>query len=357
MPSLAAGRGLFEPLIPPDGSWIQVYAVSSDGQAVVGTVSERAFVWTAESGFEYQALNAPYVYSRAFGAPRASAMKACGYMLVNSPTFVGEACYWTSVGPVMLGDLAGGRFASSAFACSAEGNTVVGIGSTDQGDRAWRWAANTGMQRLGVPLPETQVAYASATGVSEDGTEMCGTFRAWSDGRMRALGWDGTGQPTLLATGNYWHTQALAISADGTTIAGIGSSTSAGTSYYPVVWGPGGEIGAIEPLPGAAGLSATTCVSGDGALVGGYFGTIRRGFVWDAVNGTRDATAFLDQEWGLNTGGYVITSVYGLSDDGLTIAGMARLPGQAEVGFIARFPEPATLFGLLVGAVVARRRA
>ncbi len=74
------------------------------------------------------------------------------------------------------------------------------------------------------------------------------------------------------------------------------------------------------------------------------------------MNGARDATAFLEQEWGLNTGGYVITSVYGLSDDGLTIAGMARLPGRAEVGFIARFPEPANLFGLLVGAVIARRR-
>jgi probable HAF family extracellular repeat protein len=48
-----------------------------------------------------------------------------------------------------LGDLPNGSFYSEAYAVSADGSTVVGIGTSESGYQAFRWTAAGGMAGLG----------------------------------------------------------------------------------------------------------------------------------------------------------------------------------------------------------------
>jgi probable HAF family extracellular repeat protein len=50
---------------------------------------------------------------------------------------------------VGLGDLDAGLFTSQAFAVSADGSVVVGLGSSASGFEAFRWTSGGGMVGLG----------------------------------------------------------------------------------------------------------------------------------------------------------------------------------------------------------------
>ncbi|HVH07999.1 MAG TPA: autotransporter domain-containing protein, partial [Myxococcota bacterium] len=95
--------------------------VSADGTWVVGTSGSKAFRWSASTGLQE------------IGNGTANGVSDDGSVVVGGSDFGSgaEAYRWTAgAGMAPLGDLAGGTFASEAFAVSGDGSIVVGNGSS-----------------------------------------------------------------------------------------------------------------------------------------------------------------------------------------------------------------------------------
>ncbi|MCR6190091.1 autotransporter domain-containing protein, partial [Escherichia coli] len=147
-----------------------------------------------------------------------------------------HAFRWTSAGGMQdLGDLtADQQGASSAYAVSADGSTVVGganydrtAGGTDY--HAFRWTSAGGMQDLG-DLTADQQGYSSATAVSADGSTVVGgadyDLTAGGTGR-HAFRWTSAGGMQDLGdftSDQQGSSSATAVSADGSVVAGIASN-------------------------------------------------------------------------------------------------------------------------------------
>jgi len=206
------------------------YGVSADGSVVVGysqTDSFNApFRWTAKEGM--QPLE---------GVVRggASDVSADGTVIVGSRGgSLAQAFRWTEeTGPVDLGDLPGGNYNSYAKAISADGQVIVGYGSSAYcNDEAYRWSESGGMVGLGFLWTYEGLGASQATDTNGDGsivvgygvTDLYGTrapfiwdekhgMRAFQDVLENDYNLDMSGWNLLEATG---------ISDDGSTIVGFG---------------------------------------------------------------------------------------------------------------------------------------
>jgi probable HAF family extracellular repeat protein len=84
-----------------------------------------------------------------------------------------EAFVWTeTAGMIGLGDLPGGYFDSSASAVSANGQVIVGTGTSAAGAEAFRWTSQTGMTGLG--YLNSQAPGSAALSASGDGSIIVG---------------------------------------------------------------------------------------------------------------------------------------------------------------------------------------
>ena len=137
-----------------------------------------------------------------------------------------------------LGDLPGGGFASEARAISADGEVIVGVGRTSQGDEAFRWEDtgtcdrnNAGPDPCMVGLGDLGGGDFSsrATATSADGSVIVG-YGTSSSG-FEAFVWDTANGMRRLAdaledqgfdTGDWKLSKAHDVSDDGTVIVGEG---------------------------------------------------------------------------------------------------------------------------------------
>jgi probable HAF family extracellular repeat protein len=159
----------------------------------------------------------------------------------NSTNYNEEAfCRTTRAGMIGLGDLLGGPFASLGRAVSADGTVVVGESWSEIGWHAYRWTRTTGMVALG-QVHSNDVSIAES--VSADGSRIVGTASYYDDTiqdeRFVAFIWDaehGMRDLNAVLQEDYGLdlqglalTDATAISADGTTVAG---RTEGNSGYY-----------------------------------------------------------------------------------------------------------------------------
>lgn len=157
------------------------YGVSANGSVVAGysdsTDGYQAFRWTQAGGMVGLGDLAGGSYeSYAYG------ISADGSVVVGESSSANgfEAFRWTQAdGMIGLGDLAGGNFRSVALAVNADGSVVVGNSRSDNGLEAFRWTQSSGMQSLGEWLLEdgytlTGWSDTSAQGVSDDGNTVVG---------------------------------------------------------------------------------------------------------------------------------------------------------------------------------------
>jgi len=159
-------------------------AVSHDGSTVAGLSgggSFEAFRWTEASGLVGLGtfLGVSRVFSQAFG------ISGDGAVIVGdavSPRGV-DAFRWTEAdGLVGLRDVLESQFTSIAQAASGDGAVIVGsahLGSAIDGPNAFVWTARDGMQRLDEVLADLGVdtdgwTLSLAFGVSADGTTIVG---------------------------------------------------------------------------------------------------------------------------------------------------------------------------------------
>lgn len=271
-------------------------AVSANGSTVVGTRerqgSPRPFVFTP----------CPVSYPSSFKFGAAEGVSADGSIVVGSTNYLGPApnafgFRWTVGGSeVRLSGIVFG-WEALAHGVSADGNVVVGQSYTGAGSDCW-W---------------------EPTVWSGD----------WAVGTKI-----GTGLGRLAGAHEG---DALAVSADGTTIVGH-------SGQMAFRWA-GGMVG-LGYLPGDY-KSDALAVSGDGAIVAGWSrgsGT-QRAFIWDEVNGMRDVAEFLRADLGLDLSGWSLVTVSGVSADGKVLVGLGINPqggAEAWMAELTPVPEPST---------------
>jgi len=253
-------------------------------------------------------------------AVSADGLTACGYVSPPSDDTFRASCYWTSasgdwtdvVGPVVITnpDPDSGDY-SEAFACSGDGSIIVGVGlsSLVSGGAAFKWTAADG-----VVLVDT--TRSQALGISADGSCIVGyvDYALAPDGinfLAQACYWDSV---TLTRTylgflSGHNYSQAIAASSDGSVIVGYSQIGIFGLATTRA-WRWTAATGMVDlGLPAGAGATFTTvafgnCVSGDGSLVSGSYGTSGAGGAWT---------------W-TEAGGFVIAPLDGgVSSDGATI--------------------------------------
>lgn len=227
------------------------YASSFDGSVIVGSSlidgNYQAFRWTAATGLTALAGT---------GTVKATSTSADGSVIVGDGLTDGVCCQafvWTAkTGAVGLGDFNSDPFTSSTgTAVSADGSVVVGYASGLQnGENAFLWTALEGMQ----PLSLASGYQASrAFGVSGDGSIVVGSAH---DGHTSdAVFWDAAGPMQnllgyLIENGasnlaGWALKETLAVSADGTTVAGWGVNPSGAAEAF---------VATLSPVPIPASL-------------------------------------------------------------------------------------------------------
>ena len=107
------------------------------------------------------------------------------------PVITGEAAEF-----IPLGDLAGGATFSQAIDLSADGSTVLGQGSDDNGTQLFRWSADNGFAL--VPLFDNGSGFPNffATSVSGDGSAVGGY--AFTGTGTEGITWSVTGGFTTI---------------------------------------------------------------------------------------------------------------------------------------------------------------
>jgi probable HAF family extracellular repeat protein len=201
------------------------FAVSDTG-AVVGLgwngCHATAFRWDATNGMVD-------LGSRDGQASRANDVSADGSVIVgwdDAPTGVRRGAMWVNGAEHLLSH---GVFLGGAEAVTADGSVIVGGEAANHGRQAYRWTKATGGQLLGKLPGQGPLDRASALATTDDGNVVVG----FSGAQYRdAFVWTpATGmfnlQDYLVGLGvkglDGWRLDtALAISSDGTTIAGWG---------------------------------------------------------------------------------------------------------------------------------------
>jgi probable HAF family extracellular repeat protein len=200
----------------------------------------------------------------------ATAISGDGNMVVGS-SFSGngaEAFRWTrEAGMIGLGDLPGGRFESGATAVSSDGNVIVGNSHTEDGTLAFRWTESDGMDALLASDGPNPRRALSAVDVSADGSVIVGlgsTTQPAFTAPYRFVQGDGL---TILglAEGCCWDSSdANAVSADGSTV--YASMIMFGGTNVAYLWQ---ESTGYTQLAEAARFASVQDVSNDQSVVVG----------------------------------------------------------------------------------------
>lgn len=320
-------------------------AVSSNGQVVVGgsgVAGDQAFRWTLGEGISGIGFLKGGTTSWAEG------VSAGGTFVIGSSTNssgIIEAFRWSADdGMVGLGALPGGQF-SSASAISANGNVVVGQSGNGIGLQAFLWTQSSGMVGLGVLPGAPPSATSEALALTSDGAIVVGQAQN-SAGDPVAFIWTlDTGMQPLTSLPGGTETavscdvlvRSATNSAGPPIIVGGSSSAESGLELEATLWDSTGTPVGLGDLADGAFSSIAYSVSGDGSVVVGQ-GTTQLGeeaFIWDAIHGMRNLGAVLSNQYKLDLSGWHLIRAISISQDGLTIAGLALNPRGEPEGWVA----------------------
>jgi len=341
----ASGAVGGEPVFLVLGEDLTPREVSADGAVVTGHASfgfgsGGAFRWT-EEGIEI--LEPPpgsfNIVTDPFG------LSADGRVIVgiHNAGPGPEAFRWTEeTGMVLLGDFPGGPFESRATATSGDGAVVVGFGSTDTSEdhEAFRWTlASQQFEGLGFLDADTGV-FSVAEDVTPDGDVVVGRSRSRQG--QEAFRW--TRETGMVGLGSlpspFFRSSARAVSADGSVVVGWAFGEEGQEAFR---WTA--ETGMVElgDLPGPPFQSVAHDVSGDGSIVVGEGGAADTddAFIWTEAHGMRRLSEALEQDYGLDLGGWTLAVAWAISLDGRTIVGSAYpAEGGEDQAFIVYLGDP-----------------
>jgi probable HAF family extracellular repeat protein len=341
------------------------YGISGDGQVVVGTSATEtegsvAFRWTVEDGL------VPLGWLPGGDKNSARGVSADGSVIVGFGKSYNtteddefEAFKWTAAtGMVGLGDLPGGEFDSRAYDVTADGQTVVGYGTTSYVvnlQHATRWEEGSPPEDLGgMPGVDIEVSLSGATAVSSDGSAIVGW--AWNEDydQEAFVRTEDDGMMGLGTIGGQGRSSIAWDVAVDTEIRVVGRSYISGSDYEAFLWTQNTGMVGLGDLPGGNHSSTAYGISGDGnVIVGHSSGDPGGAFIWDEQHGIQHLKELVEAQFGFDLSEWSSLSVArGVSDDGLTIVGPGSRGGVTEA-WVAHLPEPASFFLVLIGAWLA----
>lgn len=252
------------------GDYALINAVSADGSVAVGYSSitsgqPRAFRW--ENGVMQNLGTLGGDYSWAQG------VSADGSVVVGSSydaSGKAHAVLWTSSGIQDLGTL--GDSHTFARAISADGKVVVG---SNGNQRAFRWKDGTmqDLGDLGITVGDSGDVGYGALYVNRDGSVVVGSVRIDStdsegnqQSQQRVFQWKNGAMQDIGSLGGS-HTDAQAISADGSVVVGV--SRTALEEQRAFRWTAAEGVQELALLPGGEFGGVATGVTADGSVVVG----------------------------------------------------------------------------------------
>jgi len=243
--------------------------------------------------------------------------------------------------------------ASIPSAISADGQRVVGSVLNGPNARAAVWTLSDGWTQLATPVIASG---SSAHAITADGGGAAGLVTGVSGSAATLARWNGSNYTELASvpftgTSSHW-----SMSDSGSIIVGTGMVGSTSTAFrYSDSMG-------YQILAGLIGSSTSqvNSLSGDGSIAGGFSNIDasgdRRGVLWLGMSTTPiDITTYLFG-FGINLEGWRLTSVIGISGDGLTFAGNGIDPRGMSSPWIATIPAPGPAGAMLLGTLIFGRR-
>jgi len=291
-----------------------------------------------------------------------------------------HAIRWTSMGGLQaLGVVAGGA-TSTARAASHDGSVIVGqAGAPWSSSVAFQWTPAAGMQQLPA-LNGASLCVAS--GVSGDGLVIVGTCLLAGNAGFRWTQASGIVSLGQFGGGTSRSSNAMAVSADASTIVGSGHPVLTGA----VAWTTTGQVSVLGHLPrdvaavatavsrdgtaiagystdgqgrsqvfrwtsttgmaplgvGQEGLSDVIAggMSGDGGVVVGWAASSagETAMIWAQATGWSRLEDILQTRYRIELNGWTLQRATGISDDGLTLVGQGRNPQGRQEGWVLTLP-------------------
>ena len=182
------------------------------------------------------------------------------------------------------------------------------------------FSANAAPMFMGLGDLPGSTFYSEANGISADGSTVVGVGRGGSE----AFIWDATNGMQGLGDfpGGIFQSEAHAVSADGSTVVGTGRSASGSEAF---IWDATNGLQGIGTLPGGRSDSEAKAISADGSTVVGLAsisGSSGEAFIWDATNGIRGL--------GDLPGGAFQGAAFGVSADGSIVVGQGFSASGSE---------------------------
>lgn len=295
---------------------------------------------------------------------------------IGDSTFDVQAFRWTAAdGIVPLGDLAGGETRSFAYGVSADGQTVVGQGTTatDQDPevtQAFRWTPTDGMEGLGF-LPD-KTEQSVALDVSADGSIIVGfASRDEMQGEYvmnfhEAFRW--TEETGMVGLGEFPGGESFsfanAITDDGNIIIGSSWGENETEAFRWTETSGMVGLGMLASNSALTPYSDAYAVSADGTVIVGK--STGHAAVWDERHGFRSIASLLTAS-GVDLTGWYLDQARDVSADGSTIVGYGINPNGEYEAWLAvlparlfETPEPASAslltMGIVVATLMSRRR-
>jgi uncharacterized membrane protein len=309
---------------------VDLNALSADGTTVVGrhwvNGNNRAFRWTVAGGIQDLGLLPGYGDSHARGVSGDGAVVA---------GWSGSRAFRWTVASGMEELVTAGGDAARGRGISGDGLVVIGDSRTPGGQYyACRWLGAAGIEVLGT-LPGADGSLGLAT--NNDGSVVLGETFGGTAADRSFLWSAGGGMEDIGPRG------IVALSADGRAAAGTAWALS-----RAVRWTAAGGMQDLGLLPGAS-FSRGLTISADGLVVGGSSspaGGTWTAFLWTAQTGMIDAKVHLASR-GVNVDGWTLNNVFGLSADGLAMAGFGTFNGGQQRAWYARIDPDTDGDGLL----------
>ena len=324
--------------LPEGGTQSIPYAVSDDGQVVVGRADtddqgSPGFIWTQKTGMQSLGHLPNADYSPALGVSKDGTV-----IIGKSGTLQNEVLpyRWTlNTGMIALGNLSGGDGSGSANGITSDGKIIVGMANNVSGDTAFIYDESSGMRSLGSLVDPGQ---SEAIAVTSDGSIIVGgslndeyfvePFH-WSE----ETGMIGLGD----IPGGVGLSVARAVSSDGSVI--VGDSYIVNNTLVAFSWTNRTGMVQLPNFPEGQLSCMATGITDDGIVIVGYGfdSSGQKAAYW--INNTIYSLEEKLNDLGLNISGWTLQCITAITPDGKTIVGYGASPSQILGGWIAYLPK------------------